>query len=171
MISWLCTWKSLQILGVFLSHTWRESKLFMVRSAWFFQPALAWNSLPLCFVTEYDSDTSCHYKVELSYENFITSGPDPHPPPIADDESDDDDDDDIPQVRDLQHPLSSLVPRTGHEEWFWSERTRLELLHFEWCHWVSTVPLQCFSKLYNSNTCWALLPNTDLEVLEKWSIW
>lgn len=50
-------------------------------------------------VTEYDSDTSCHYKVELSYENFITSGPDPHPPPIADDESDDDDDDDIPQVR------------------------------------------------------------------------
>ena len=53
----------------------------------------------LCFVTEYDSDTSCHYKVELSYENFITSGPDPHPPPIADDESDDDDDDDIPQVR------------------------------------------------------------------------
>lgn len=53
----------------------------------------------MCFVTEYDSDTSCHYKVELSYENFITSGPDPHPPPIADDESDDDDDDDIPQVR------------------------------------------------------------------------
>lgn len=46
---------------------------------------------------QYDSDTSCHYKVELSYENFITSGPDPHPPPIADDESDDDDDDDIPQ--------------------------------------------------------------------------
>ena len=53
----------------------------------------------MCFVTEYDSDTSCHYKVELSYENFITSGPHPHPPPIADDESDDDDDDDIPQVR------------------------------------------------------------------------
>lgn len=49
-------------------------------------------------VTEYDSDTSCHYKMELSYENFITSGPDPHPPPIADDESDDDDDDDIPRV-------------------------------------------------------------------------
>ncbi|EGW07420.1 putative E3 ubiquitin-protein ligase KIAA0614 [Cricetulus griseus] len=48
---------------------------------------------------QYDSDTSCHYKVELSYENFITSGPDPHPPPIADDESDDDDDDDIPQAR------------------------------------------------------------------------
>nr|XP_036869936.1 probable E3 ubiquitin-protein ligase HECTD4 isoform X2 [Manis javanica] len=46
---------------------------------------------------QYDSDTSCHYKVELSYENFITSGPDSHPPPIADDESDDDDDDDIPQ--------------------------------------------------------------------------
>ncbi|XP_006894741.1 PREDICTED: probable E3 ubiquitin-protein ligase HECTD4 [Elephantulus edwardii] len=46
---------------------------------------------------QYDSDTSCHYKVELSYENFITSGPDPHPLPIADDESDDDDDDDIPQ--------------------------------------------------------------------------
>ncbi|XP_066465637.1 probable E3 ubiquitin-protein ligase HECTD4 [Tiliqua scincoides] len=46
---------------------------------------------------QYDSDTSCHYKLELSYENFITSGPDPHPPPIADDESDDDDDDDIPR--------------------------------------------------------------------------
>ncbi|XP_045152627.1 probable E3 ubiquitin-protein ligase HECTD4 [Echinops telfairi] len=46
---------------------------------------------------QYDSDTSCRCKVELSYENFITSGPDPHPPPIADDESDDDDDDDIPQ--------------------------------------------------------------------------
>ncbi|XP_045632479.1 probable E3 ubiquitin-protein ligase HECTD4 isoform X3 [Ursus americanus] len=46
---------------------------------------------------QYDSDTSCHYKVELSYENFITSGPDPHPPPIADDESDDEDDDDVPQ--------------------------------------------------------------------------
>lgn len=48
---------------------------------------------------EYDSDAACHYKVELSYENFITSGPDPHPPPIADDESDDDDDDDMPRVR------------------------------------------------------------------------
>ena len=70
--------------------------------------ALTWNLLSLCFVTEYDSDTSCHYKVELSYENFITSGPDPHPPPIADDESDDDDDDDIPQVRALQRSLSSL---------------------------------------------------------------
>uniref|UniRef100_A0ACB8FZ56 E3 ubiquitin-protein ligase HTD4 n=1 Tax=Sphaerodactylus townsendi TaxID=933632 RepID=A0ACB8FZ56_9SAUR len=46
---------------------------------------------------QYDSDTSCHYKMELSFENFITSGPDPHPPPIADDESDDDDDDDIPR--------------------------------------------------------------------------
>uniref|UniRef100_A0A7M4G0X9 HECT domain E3 ubiquitin protein ligase 4 n=1 Tax=Crocodylus porosus TaxID=8502 RepID=A0A7M4G0X9_CROPO len=46
---------------------------------------------------QYDSDNSCHYKMELSYENFITSGPDPHPPPIADDESDDDDDDDIPR--------------------------------------------------------------------------
>nr|XP_033812752.1 probable E3 ubiquitin-protein ligase HECTD4 isoform X2 [Geotrypetes seraphini] len=46
---------------------------------------------------QYDSDASCHYKVELSYENPITSGPDPHPPPIADDESDDDDDDDIPR--------------------------------------------------------------------------
>ncbi|XP_043924358.1 probable E3 ubiquitin-protein ligase HECTD4 isoform X2 [Protopterus annectens] len=44
---------------------------------------------------QYDSDASCHYKVELSYENFITSGPNPHPPPIADDETDDDEDDDI----------------------------------------------------------------------------
>uniref|UniRef100_A0A8C9FLB9 HECT domain E3 ubiquitin protein ligase 4 n=2 Tax=Pavo cristatus TaxID=9049 RepID=A0A8C9FLB9_PAVCR len=50
---------------------------------------------------QYDSDTSCHYKMELSYENFITSGPDPHPPPIADDESDDDDDDDIPRVSNM----------------------------------------------------------------------
>ncbi|PIO29272.1 hypothetical protein AB205_0167670, partial [Aquarana catesbeiana] len=46
---------------------------------------------------QYDSDASCRYKVELSYENFITSGPDPHPPPIADDESDDEDDDDMPR--------------------------------------------------------------------------
>ncbi|XP_050780208.1 probable E3 ubiquitin-protein ligase HECTD4 isoform X3 [Gopherus flavomarginatus] len=46
---------------------------------------------------QYDSDTSCHYKMELSYENFFTSGPDPHPPAIADDESDDDDDDDVPR--------------------------------------------------------------------------
>lgn len=50
-------------------------------------------------VTEYNSDLSCHYKVELSYENLVTSGPDPHPPPIADDESDDEDDDDVPRVR------------------------------------------------------------------------
>ncbi|XP_069475595.1 probable E3 ubiquitin-protein ligase HECTD4 isoform X3 [Ambystoma mexicanum] len=46
---------------------------------------------------QYDSDAACRYKVELSYENFVTSGPDPHPLPIADDESDDDDDDDIPR--------------------------------------------------------------------------
>ncbi|XP_013909607.1 PREDICTED: probable E3 ubiquitin-protein ligase HECTD4 [Thamnophis sirtalis] len=45
----------------------------------------------------YDSDSSCHYKTERSYENFIISGPDLHPPPIADDESDDDDDDDVPR--------------------------------------------------------------------------
>lgn len=47
---------------------------------------------------EYNSDLSCHYKVELSYENLVTSGPDPHPPPIADDETDDEDDDDVPRV-------------------------------------------------------------------------
>uniref|UniRef100_A0A8C6YBB9 HECT domain E3 ubiquitin protein ligase 4 n=1 Tax=Naja naja TaxID=35670 RepID=A0A8C6YBB9_NAJNA len=46
---------------------------------------------------QYDSDSSCHYKTERSYENFIISGPDLHPPPIADDESDDDDDDDVPR--------------------------------------------------------------------------
>lgn len=62
--------------------------------------ALGSHYFPACFA-EYDSDTSCHYKMELSYENFITSGPDPHPPPIADDESDDDDDDDIPRVRNV----------------------------------------------------------------------
>lgn len=50
------------------------------------------------FDTEYISDLSCHYKVELSYENLVTSGPDSHPPPIADDESDDEDDDDAPRV-------------------------------------------------------------------------
>lgn len=55
------------------------------------------NSL-LPVLTEYNSDLSCHYKVELSYENLVTSGPDPHPPPIADDESDDEDDDDVPRV-------------------------------------------------------------------------
>lgn len=48
--------------------------------------------------TEYNSDLSCHYKVELSYENLVTSGPDSHPPPIADDESDEEDDDDAPRV-------------------------------------------------------------------------
>ncbi|KAG5840241.1 hypothetical protein ANANG_G00186730 [Anguilla anguilla] len=46
---------------------------------------------------QYNSDASCHYKVELSYENLVTSGPEPHPPPIADDESDDEDDDDVPR--------------------------------------------------------------------------
>ncbi|KAF6729287.1 putative E3 ubiquitin-protein ligase HECTD4 [Oryzias melastigma] len=46
---------------------------------------------------QYNSDLSCHYKVELSYENLVTSGPEPHPPPIADDESDDEDDDDVPR--------------------------------------------------------------------------
>lgn len=50
--------------------------------------------------------------MELSYENFITSGPDPHPPPIADDESDDDDDDDIPRVRNVANSASSnLLPK------------------------------------------------------------
>ena len=58
------------------------------------------SGLILCFPfgTEYNSDLSCHYKVELSYENLVTSGPDPHPPPIADDESDDEDDEDVQRV-------------------------------------------------------------------------
>lgn len=74
--------------------------------------ALSSHYFCLC-LAEYDSDTSCHYKMELSYENFITSGPDPHPPPIADDESDDDDDDDIPRVRNVAHSASShLEPKT-----------------------------------------------------------
>lgn len=55
-------------------------------------------NFPLPVLAEYNSDLSCHYKVELSYENLVTSGPDPHPPPIADDESDDEDDDDVPRV-------------------------------------------------------------------------
>ena len=59
---------------------------------------MLWSQDFCMYFAEYDSDTSCHYKMELSYENFITSGPYPHPPPIADDESDDDDDDDIPRV-------------------------------------------------------------------------
>uniref|UniRef100_A0A671K5X4 Probable E3 ubiquitin-protein ligase HECTD4 n=1 Tax=Sinocyclocheilus anshuiensis TaxID=1608454 RepID=A0A671K5X4_9TELE len=46
---------------------------------------------------QYSSDASCHYKVELSYENLVVSGPNVHPPPIADDESDDEDDEDIPR--------------------------------------------------------------------------
>lgn len=66
--------------------------------------------LPFFNVTEYNSDLSCHYKVELSYENLVTSGPEPHPPPIADDESDDEDDDDVPRVRGiLQTPFSNLL--------------------------------------------------------------
>ncbi|KAK6306389.1 hypothetical protein J4Q44_G00233140 [Coregonus suidteri] len=44
---------------------------------------------------QYNSDSSCLYKVELSYENLVTSGPEAHPPLIADDESDDEDDDDV----------------------------------------------------------------------------
>lgn len=50
---------------------------------------------------EYNSDASCSYKLELSYENLVTSGPDPHPLPIADDESDDEEDDDVPRVREF----------------------------------------------------------------------
>ncbi|XP_039545699.1 probable E3 ubiquitin-protein ligase HECTD4 [Pimephales promelas] len=46
---------------------------------------------------QYNSDASCHYKVELSYENLVVSGPNAHPPLIADDESDDEDDEDIPR--------------------------------------------------------------------------
>uniref|UniRef100_A0A8C1PKU9 HECT domain E3 ubiquitin protein ligase 4 n=1 Tax=Cyprinus carpio TaxID=7962 RepID=A0A8C1PKU9_CYPCA len=46
---------------------------------------------------QYSSDASCHYKLELSYENLVVSGPNAHPPPIADDESDDEDDEDIPR--------------------------------------------------------------------------
>lgn len=64
------------------------------------------NETPISYFpgcTEYNSDLSCHYKVELSYENLVTSGPDPHPPPIADDESDDEDDDDVPRVSEGVH--------------------------------------------------------------------
>ncbi|XP_041692213.2 probable E3 ubiquitin-protein ligase HECTD4 isoform X1 [Coregonus clupeaformis] len=46
---------------------------------------------------QYNSDSSCLYKVELSYENLVTSGPEAHPPLITDDESDDEDDDDVPR--------------------------------------------------------------------------
>ncbi|XP_056457694.1 probable E3 ubiquitin-protein ligase HECTD4 isoform X1 [Gadus chalcogrammus] len=46
---------------------------------------------------QYNSDLSGHYKVELSYENLVTSGPQPHLAPIADDETDEDDDDDVPR--------------------------------------------------------------------------
>lgn len=82
--------------------------------------------ISIWLVTEYDSDTSCHYKMELSYENFFTSGPDPHPPAIADDESDDDDDDDIPRVRKMVHltchtaalPLYILCLKKMHHELF-----------------------------------------------------
>lgn len=75
---------------------------------YFYVPSgLLWSDDFHVYFTEYDSDTSCHYKMELSYENFITSGPDPHPPPIADDESDDDDDDDIPRVSNVAGPACS----------------------------------------------------------------
>ncbi|TRY90504.1 hypothetical protein DNTS_002641, partial [Danionella cerebrum] len=46
---------------------------------------------------QYNSDASCHYKTELSYENLVVSGPNAHPLPIADDESEDEDDDDAPR--------------------------------------------------------------------------
>lgn len=48
--------------------------------------------------SEYNTDASCHYKVELSYENLVVSGPNTHPPPSADDDSDDEDDEDVPRV-------------------------------------------------------------------------
>lgn len=63
----------------------------------------------MCCGAEYNSDQSCHYKVELSYENLVTSGPDPHPPPIADDESDDEDDDDVPRVSGASNSNSLLM--------------------------------------------------------------
>lgn len=63
------------------------------------QLIIKFSLLTFSISTEYNSDLSCHYKVELSYENLFTSGPDSHPPPIADDESDDEDDDDVPRVR------------------------------------------------------------------------
>ncbi|XP_062874264.1 probable E3 ubiquitin-protein ligase HECTD4 isoform X2 [Trichomycterus rosablanca] len=47
--------------------------------------------------SQYNSDASCCYRLELSYENLVTSGPNPHPPPIVDDDSDDEDDDDVPR--------------------------------------------------------------------------
>jgi len=59
---------------------------------------LNFGSCGLILFTEYNSDASCHYKVELSYENLVVSGPNAHPPLIADDESDDEDDEDIPRV-------------------------------------------------------------------------
>lgn len=96
--------------------------------------ALSSHYFCLC-LAEYDSDTSCHYKMELSYENFITSGPDPHPPPIADDESDDDDDDDIPRVRNVANSASRLEPKT-----------RSCHLHFE------TLPHKTSSCFPNKNT-------------------
>ncbi|XP_030623120.1 LOW QUALITY PROTEIN: probable E3 ubiquitin-protein ligase HECTD4 [Chanos chanos] len=46
---------------------------------------------------QYNTDSSSLYKMELSYDNLVTSGPEPHPPPIADDESDDEDDEDMPR--------------------------------------------------------------------------
>lgn len=46
---------------------------------------------------QYNTDASCHYKVELSYENLVVSGPNTHPPPTADDDSDDEDDEDVPR--------------------------------------------------------------------------
>lgn len=58
---------------------------------------------------EYNSDLSGHYKMELSYENLVTSGPNSHPPPIADDESDDEDDDDVPRVSEEESSLYTVL--------------------------------------------------------------
>lgn len=85
-----------QRMSLVISHSF--SKIFFLPCRFVFLPHSLVTFEYLAFA-EYNSDQSCLYKVELSYENLVTSGPDPHPPPIADDESDDEDDDDVPRVR------------------------------------------------------------------------
>lgn len=107
--------------------------------------------------------------MELSYENFITSGPDPHPPPIADDESDDDDDDDIPQVRAPQRSFSSLVMKTSHEEYFDLSMQNLSLYAFSYISLCldSNWGIHFSKPHISSCICLAPWPSSNLDVGER----
>lgn len=84
---------------------------------WSFVIAGEQNTIKNVFVhhlvfSEYNTDASCHYKVELSYENLVVSGPNTHPPPTADDDSEDEDDEDVPRVSRAHHLIHNAPQNT-----------------------------------------------------------